>query len=721
MKYFSIIIMFTFTLTSCSKRQDVKVIYPHIFQNKVVDTVFDSAIIDEYRNLEDLNDSMVSSWFKSQNDLTKRMLGRIKPDNALFEEVLRVENEAKKGEIIERYIYNDDQSYIILKHPQGDNVSFLYYKKSKYSKEELLINPNDIKEGYRITFFNLSPDFSKIAFSLSKGGKDQSELFIYDMETRKLLPEVIKNVAPRLVGGVNWLPDNSGFFYLQLPHFDYKDPTYLENSKSILYKIGENPNVIKEVFSIKKTPEINLTSADFPIVQTRKDNPNLLLGRVSGNSPYKDVYYSKIKEQKSLDTPDWKVLFKQSDQIDQYVIIDNYIYYRTSKDASNFKICKSLIGSDYSKGEVLIYEKENEVIVDFIVIDEAVYFSSIKNGVKGSFYCLKDGAQNKIELPFASGSCYIRKVSKDVMITIGGWINPSANYRYQPFLDEFEFVDLKIAHYPDFKDLVVEEIEVVSHDGQLVPLSIIKNSYNIKDGSNRVLMMAYGAYGSSLNPFLETSLLNWVKNGNILAVAHVRGGGEKGDAWHKGGFKMTKPNSWKDFIACTEYLIDNKYSSSEKMIGYGVSAGGITISRALTERPDLYRVGLMYAPFINATRSEFMPNGANSTKEFGTLKNEEEAKGLIEMDAYLHINKQQKYPAIYTVTGFNDGLVAAWDSGKFVAKMQNISDTKNPVLMRVNFEDGHGSANINDSYQTVTDMYAFALWQTGHPDYQLKE
>jgi len=202
-------------------------------------------------------------------------------------------------------------------------------------------------------------------------------------------------------------------------------------------------------------------------------------------------------------------------------------------------------------------------------------------------------------------------------------------------------------------------------------------------------------------------------------VAHVRGGGEKGAAWHKGGFKTTKANSWKDFIACTEYLIENKYTNKNLTIATGVSAGGITIANALIERPDLYQVGLLFSAFINAARSEFQPNGANSKKEFGALAIEEEAKGLIEMDAYLKIKEDVTYPAIYSFVGLDDGQVAAWDSGKFVARLQNDAISKGAVLLEIDEDGGHGGGGtLHDVYQIVANMDSFALWQTGHPDYQ---
>ena len=273
----------------------------------------------------------------------------------------------------------------------------------------------------------------------------------------------------------------------------------------------------------------------------------------------------------------------------------------------------------------------------------------------------------------------------------------------------------------ELKNVSVKEIEIPSHDGTMVPLSIIQSN-NIKlDGNNRVLMTGYGAYGISDNPYMDRFLLNWINTGGVYVIAHVRGGGEKGDSWHKSGFKTTKPNTWKDFIACTEYLIKKKYTSPKKLAIWSGSAGGIMIGRAITERPELYKAAIIRVGLLNTLRSEFAPNGKNNVKEFGTVNDSIEFKALYKMDAYHNIKNGVKYPALMLTAGMNDARVAAWQPAKFAARLQNATNSVNPILLSVDFEGGHGfEAEKNKRNKETANILSFALWQTGHPDYQPK-
>jgi len=201
----------------------------------------------------------------------------------------------------------------------------------------------------------------------------------------------------------------------------------------------------------------------------------------------------------------------------------------------------------------------------------------------------------------------------------------------------------------------------------------------------------------------------------VIAIAHVRGGGEKGEAWHQSGMKTTKPNTWKDFISCAEYLIANGYTSPQKIAGEGVSAGGILISRAITERPDLFA-----AAICNVGVADIMRLNRN-IEEFGTVKDSIECRGLYEMDGVQHVVNGTKYPAVICVAGWNDPRVPVWQLGKFAGALQNASVSGMPVLMKVNYDNGHFTEDKNVTFANFADQYAFILWQCGHPDFQPKK
>ena len=175
----------------------------------------------------------------------------------------------------------------------------------------------------------------------------------------------------------------------------------------------------------------------------------------------------------------------------------------------------------------------------------------------------------------------------------------------------------------------------------------------------------------------------------VLAFAHVRGGSEKGEAWYKAGYKTTKPNTWKDFISCAEYLVAKGYTSPSKLACTGRSAGGILISRAITDRPDLFGAALCNVGCANAMRMEFTPNGPPNIPEFGTVKDPVECQALYEMDGVQHVRPGVKYPAVLGVAGWNDPRVVPWETGKFIAALQGATTSGRPVLMKVNYDNGH--------------------------------
>jgi prolyl oligopeptidase len=234
-------------------------------------------------------------------------------------------------------------------------------------------------------------------------------------------------------------------------------------------------------------------------------------------------------------------------------------------------------------------------------------------------------------------------------------------------------------------------------------------------------MFGYGAYGISMTPYFSPISLLPVYEGGIYAVAHVRGGGELGDNWYRAGFKTTKPNTWKDLIACAEYLVNEKYTSPKKIAINSASAGGILIGRAMTERPDLFAAAIPEVGCMNAIRMEESPNGPVNIPEFGTVKDSVEFMALMEMDAYYHLKKGVKYPATLVTAGMNDPRVIAWDPAKFAARLQATNSSDKPILFLADYAAGHGIGDTKTkSFQSLADVFSFALWQTGHPKFQLK-
>jgi len=264
-------------------------------------------------------------------------------------------------------------------------------------------------------------------------------------------------------------------------------------------------------------------------------------------------------------------------------------------------------------------------------------------------------------------------------------------------------------------------VKVKVRDGTLVPLSIVYAKKTAKNGQAPLYLQAYGSYGLDLDPGFGPRVLPWLDLGGVYAVAHVRGGGELGEDWHKAGQKLTKPNTWHDAIDCAEYLIAQGWTSRAKLAVEGTSAGGIMIGRFLTERPDLLAVAIVRVGDSNALRFQFMEAGPANIPEFGSIDDAAGFQGLREMDALSHVGDGVKYPAILLTTGVNDPRVAPWEPGKFTARLQAASASGKPVILRVETDAGHGIGSTRKQRDDETaDTYAFILWQTGDPRFQPK-
>jgi prolyl oligopeptidase len=266
-----------------------------------------------------------------------------------------------------------------------------------------------------------------------------------------------------------------------------------------------------------------------------------------------------------------------------------------------------------------------------------------------------------------------------------------------------------------------KEVLVTSYDGTRVPLTLVYKKGIVLDGSHPTILNGYGAYGLVSESFFWAEALAWVERGGVLATAHIRGGGEYGEDWHLGGMMKTKLNTVSDFIACGQYLIEQKYTSSKRLAAEGGSAGGITVGRSMTIRPDLFGVVLDHVGMSDTLRFETEPNGPPNVVEFGSIKTEDGFHGLYGMSPYQHIDAGTVYPAVMFVTGANDPRVAPWHMMKMAARVQAATSSGKPVLLRIDYDAGHGmGSNRSQREALLADTWAFALWQMGDPAFQPK-
>lgn len=696
----------------------------------VTDDYFGTQIDDPYRNLEKTEDSLVQEWISLQAQYADTILNRNKGRNRLIAKMKELDTRGGDGVRSVRVVA--DGKYFYLKKKNTEKYYKLYFRRQFIATEEILFDPKDFKADsgneYRINYIRPSWDGMSVVISMSYDGKELSEMVVLDMTTRKIGTEVITNAWPSSYWGVNWLPDNSGFTYLHFPIDNPSDENFRKNTKSVLYTLGEDPKKLNSIFGKDTSPDIKIIDGDYPITAINSLSDTYIIGYLTGVDNYWDAYYMRIDDMQKGNL-NWKPLYKKSDKVfrNSGFFNNNEFVFKSAHDASNFKIASiSLESLNLTKPKVIAPPFKDEIIKDVSFARSHYFVSTVKNGVEAKLYAIENGSLVSIPLPKASGDIFLSSKGQgysDLWVYINGWSNAFERYHYDTGTKTFELQNLNTsAKYNEFDNLVIRELEVPSHDGVMVPLSIIHSKETKLDGTNPVLMDGYGTYGDSMTPYFSPLILSWVLEGGILCTAHVRGGGEKGDIWHKGGFKTNKENTWKDLIACGEYLIKEKYTSKDHLAILSSSAGGIMVGRAMTERPDLFQAAIIQVGMLNPLRHELRKGGGGSNyKEYGTVKDSVECMALIKMDPYLHIENNINYPATLLTAGVNDTRIPIWIPGKFAARLQ-ASNSNNLTLLKVKKDEGHdGGSDYDAVYEEWGDIFSFAFWQTGHPNYQLRQ
>jgi prolyl oligopeptidase len=674
------------------------------------DKYFGVVYPDQYRWLENLKTDTVAKWYKSQADLTNGFISKINGRSELLSEWNEVD---KAKQIRFSGIFKLGNKIFYRKRVPGE-VGKLFVKEN--GKEKLLFDPTTFEPEKKYIIQSVFPnlDGTKFVIALTHGGSEISTMKILNVSTGIFEKDEIFPCLPSAL-----FLDNESFIYTSLKTGDNTAKEFLKNNTVKIHKFGDDPKLDKVYFSNEEYPELNLKPENFTGGGLSTSCPEFIFAKVDNDDGLINYFFAKRSDLRSNHIP-WKKLCTSEDKLVKHMVFsDNRVYSITNKGTDSFKlISTSLHNPDWTNPDIIATGLKG-LSLDYFIILKNYILITYSNGINQRLfkYDLKTKKTSEIKLPY-QGTILIEnhfEEENSCVVNITSWNRPYTEFKLNVTTECFTNSDYNLPNkYPqEYLDTEVQEIEVKGHDGEMIPLSIIYKKGIKKDGSNICLMEGYGSYGWSYQPAFNNYWLSLVSKGVVLAIAHVRGGGEKGDAWQKGGFKTTKPNTWKDFNSCAEYLITNGFTSAKKIIGSSGSAGGILVSRAMTERPELYGTIISNAGVLNTMRLEKMPNGQNLAFQFGTTKDSVECKALYEMDGLLHLKENTEYPAVICVTGWNDPRVSLWQSGKFIAALQNKS--KKLSLLKINYDSGHFT-DLAD----LADYWSFALWQCGHPNFTLK-
>lgn len=697
------------------------------------DSYFGTTYKDPYRWLENLTDSNVINWFGQQKQFADKTMGNIAGADSLLNQLQNYMGTKTWGR---SPVHKSAGRYYYGKWERGQLSANLYYKTANDTSEHLIFDSWSINPGmrYSLQAIDFSPNEKYFFAAFDKNGEEYPFIKVYDIEKNRWLADSIPHCWPNTI---KWTADSKGFLYGYTTG-DRNAPNASENDvvKYHLLNTGYNKDFMVMDNNTRNTVEKKISNTYYAAVYTINGSKRIYcLPNQGFEFEYCNAYYINNNELLSP-SKKWKRLYAKTDSVyDVKESTDGYYFISgkgtgfkslrfTSYNNPNFANAKIILPEDVTWQLETIDETKSYLLVNYSkygFINKTVFIDK-KTRKEVHVSAINDYDRFTIStIGTKTDECIfwkniVNKPGWSYVLDIAG--NKLSNDAYwaphgQTFIAGSD-------------DVITELIEVPSYDGTLVPMTIMRNKNTKLDGKNVCILYGYGAYGIStkdnyFNSYDPTNNL-LVQRGVILVHAYVRGGGEKGEAWHQAGMKENKPSTWKDFIACAEWLIKNKYTQPARLSCFGASAGGILIGRTITERPDLFAAAAIQSGATNPIRGKAWANQINNYPEYGNPEIESEMKGLIEMDAVIHIQQNVKYPAVYLTTGINDHRVAPWMPGKMAASLQASSTSGKPVLLYTNFEGGHfGDANapsMIEMLRTNLKQLFFLLWQSGHPDFQ---
>jgi len=716
MKYIFSLMILCFAFTSCQKSKNsnpVKVLeYPETKKVDTVDTYFGTKVKDPYRWLEDDRSEETEDWVIAQNKVTQSYLDNIPYIDKLNKRLTEIWDYEKVGAPFKEgdYVYFSKNDGL-----QNQSVIYRYKKGDSQEDAEVFVDPNTFSQDGTTSLAGLS--FSEngkiLAHSISEGGSDWRKIIISDVETREVIEDTLIDIK---FSGVSWKA-NEGFYYSS-----YDKPKGSELSaktdqhKLYYHKMG--------------TPQ----SEDLLIFGgTEEEKHRYVSGRVSEDNRFLVISASKSTSGNQLFVQDLSeknsVMVSVMDNYDSDVsVLDNEgttILMYTNHNAPNGKIVSASFPN-------LSPENWTEVIPE----TEFVLSPSTGGGYIFAEYMVDAISQVK---QYDKTGKLIREVELPGIGTVGGfgakededelyyrftnYVTPGSIYKYDI---EDGTSELYRASAIDFntENYTSQQVFYKSKDGTKIPMIITHKKGIELNGKNPCILYGYGGFNISLTPSFSTANTVWLEQGGIYAVANLRGGGEYGKAWHKAGTKMQKQNVFDDFIAAGEYLIKEKYTSSDYLAIRGGSNGGLLVGATMTQRPDLMKVALPAVGVLDMLRYHTFTSGAGWAYDYGTS---EDSKDMFEyLYAYSPVHnvmQGKSYPATLITTGDHDDRVVPAHSFKFAAELQAKQSGDNPVLIRIETDAGHGAGKPTSKIiEEQVDIFAFTLYNMGIEElpYELK-
>jgi len=703
MKQIISLVLFAIFFIACKTEKpnnSITVEYPKTEKKPVMNEYFGTKVTDNYRWLEDDRSAETEAWVKSENQVTFDYLSKIPYREQLKNRLSELWNFEKVGVPFEEgdytYFYKND----------GLQNHYVLYRKKGEGEEEVFLDPNGFAEDgtTSLSSVSFSKDGNTVAYAISEGGSDWRKIIIMDVKSKEIKEDTLVDVK---FSGISW-KGNEGFYYSS-----YDKPKGSELSaktdqhKLYYHKLGTAQQTDQVIFGGKEEEKHRYVGGNV----TEDDNYLVISASTStsGNKLF-------IKD---LSKPNSKLITISDNFDNDTYVIDNQgskLYLVTNLNAPNQKI----VTTDVSN-------PSPENWKDFIPETENVLRPSTGGGYFFTEYMVDAVSKvlqydyngkliREIKLPGvgSAGGFRGKKEAKDLYFSFTNYKTPGSSFKFNAEDGTYKkYWEPNIAFDPNAYES--KQVFYTSKDGTKVPMIITYKKGTELNGKNPTILYGYGGFNVSLTPSFSVVNAVWMEQGGVYAVPNLRGGGEYGKKWHVAGTKMQKQNVFDDFIAAAEYLIAEKYTSSDYLAIRGGSNGGLLVGATMTQRPDLMKVALPAVGVLDMLRYHTFTAGAGWAYDYGTAEDTKEMFDYLKGYSPVHnVKEGVSYPATMVTTGDHDDRVVPAHSFKFAAELQEKHKGTNPVLIRIETNAGHGAGTpVAKTIEQYADIFGFTLFNMG--------
>jgi prolyl oligopeptidase len=673
----------------------------------VHDTYFGETLSDPYRWMENSKDRDWLPYLKGQNLHTRAVLDALPTRAPLLKRIRQLTGDTVTTARVQRA----GGLTFFLQRPLGADNFKLFVREGLHGQDRVLIDPTLLSSStshVSLDWWKASPDGRFVVYGLSKDGSEDSLLHVLNVADGKDLPE---RIADTQSADPQWLDDGSGFFYTQLTH-PVASPERFLDSQARFHRLNTDPQSDPILMKRGLIAAVAYDKIQMPTIATSLGSHYAVL-HLSDVRPESRLFIAPIADAIAGKAV-WAPIAGFEDEVTDFELDGDDLYLLVNHGTPRGRIVKTSANAPNLAAAATVVPQGPRVIQGMTRARDAIYLLIMDGGISRLQKFNANSAALDIALPFDGtiGALFAVPTEDGVLMSLQGWLTPAAIWSVST---DGRLADTGITPKPniDVSAYEAKRFFATAKDGVKIPYTLIYRKGLKRDGTTPTWISAYGSYGAAAyTPAFAGKTLALIDAGAIVGYANVRGGGEYGREWHRAGQLENKPNTWRDLIAVCEELIANKYTSPQHLAIGGRSAGGITVGRAMTERPDLFAAVIDGVGWSNPLRYTEEQDSYGEEPEWGAISDPAGYKALKTIDSYQAVKDGTPYPAVLLTTGVTDPRVAPFHVAKMTARLQAATSSGKPILLRVDYDAGHGIGSTrSQADREAADTYAFLLWQ----------